>query len=420
MKRLFVSQVLLGLGSYALLLAAGNAMGESGFAVFAVFWSVVFSFGLGLFGPLELLLLRLAALRRPSVEHVEIPRLVTWYLWIGIVAGLGAAWFLLPDSAGAETSAFLAAAGFAYFQLLRTLAVQRGISAGRSNLPRYARQVGTDGSARLALGGLLLGLGVSDPAIWTWAVVASGLAGALAGRPSDRWDVSEFVGVTPAEANGLSDQPMRGSREALRDVLTLTAGTTVSVILANSLPALAVAMGASGAALATFSAASIVARLPVFFSGLGQALVVPRVAEAVDDHALLPRIERRVLLCLGGASAATAAFLGLAIGPIVTLAFSVSAQPSSTVVWLLAISTGALLFALIGQGLLVGQDWMGGVACVWVVALLAGAATLVVTDGPPTIRVASASAVSSAAACLTLLMAVGRLRRARAASIERP
>ena len=66
----------------------------------------------------------------------------------------------------------------------------------------------------------------------------------------------------------------------MADALALTAGTSLSVILSNSLPAAAVALGASGADLAGFSAAALVSRIPLFFAGLGQAIVVPRVASA--------------------------------------------------------------------------------------------------------------------------------------------
>ena len=396
-KRLVVAQGLLGLGSYAMLVAAGRTMDATGFAAFAVFWSVVFSFGLGLYGPLELMLLRLAALRKPSADHVEIPRLVRWYLRVGLVAASAAAAFLfssLHHSAGG--AGLLAAAGFGYFILLRTLAIQRGVSAGRGDYPRYARQVGTDGATRLGLAATLLLVGVSTAGIWAVAVGIAGLAGALAARRQ---------AVGPVQEDAPSSEAA-DARESLHDVLALTAGTTLSVILANSLPTAAVALGSSGAALAGFSAVALVSRIPLFFSGLGQAVVVPKVAAAGGDEPTRRRDERRLLSHIAIGSAVTAVFVGVLTRPVVSLAFPAGQAPSACVVWLLALATGALLFALVGQGILLGRGTMRAVATVWISAIAAALATLVLAGGTAEWRVALASALSAVTAGLVLVVAV--------------
>ena len=56
--RLVGAQIVLGIGSYVYLLAAGRELAPGDFAVVGVFWSIVFSVGLGLSGPLELLMSR--------------------------------------------------------------------------------------------------------------------------------------------------------------------------------------------------------------------------------------------------------------------------------------------------------------------------------------------------------------------------
>ncbi len=396
-KRLVVAQGVLGLGSYALLVAAGRAMDDEGFAAFAVFWSVVFSFGLGLYGPLELLLLRLAALRRASADHVEIPRLVGWYLWVGLAAASVAAAFLFGSFHGSTGgAALLSAAGFGYFLLLRTLAIQRGVAAGRGDYPRYARQVGTDGATRVVLAAVLLGLGASGPGIWAVAVGAAGFAGALAAR-------RQHIGPVPREPGTAGAAEVRKS---VGDVLTLTAGTTLSVILANTLPTAAVALGASGAGLAGFSAVALVSRIPLFFAGLGQAVVVPRVAGAQDDEPARRRAERRLLAVIGIGSAVTAGLVGILTQPVVAVAFPTGSQPSASVVWLLAMATGGLLFALIGQGVLLGTGRMKAVAVVWLCATASAILTVALSAGPPERRVALASATSALTACLVLIGAV--------------
>ncbi|HYO18429.1 MAG TPA: hypothetical protein VES02_07160, partial [Dermatophilaceae bacterium] len=295
MKRLLAAQVSLGVGSYVLLIAAGRSLDTGAFAAFSVFWSLVFSFGLGLFGPLELMVLRLSALPRASARSIEIPRLKRWYLWGGLLAGALAAGLLIRTVGDASSRPWaFAASAFAYFQVLRTLAIQRGTAAGRGDLPRYARQVGVDGLARGLLAAGMFVAVVEAPWVWSWAVVLAGIAGATAARPGRAAPLAGTDASVPA-ATGT---------QTLRDVVVLTAGTSLSVILSNSLPSVAAVMGATSEALASFSAAVIVARIPVFFAGVGQALIVPAVTSVADDAVRLPRVRSRVLWAVAAVSVA--------------------------------------------------------------------------------------------------------------------
>ena len=166
-----------------MLAAAGWTMDATGFAAFAAFWSVVFSFGLGSTA-VELLLLRLAALRRTSADHVEIHHSSSG------ISGSGSlrAWSRGASSSGPSngSAGVMQPSGSRRIRLLpvlpRTLAVQRGVAAGRGDYPRYARQVGSDGVTRLVLAGTLLVLGATSAGAWAMAVCAAGLAGALAAR----------------------------------------------------------------------------------------------------------------------------------------------------------------------------------------------------------------------------------------------
>ncbi len=302
--------------------------------------------------------------------------------------------FLFGSYHGASTGAvILSAAGFGYFLLLRTLAIQRGVAAGRGDYPRYARQVGTDGTTRLVLAVVLLGVGASAPGIWAMAVGAAGLAGALAAR-------RERIGPVPPDP---ASTDATEARKSVRDVLTLTAGTTLSVILANMLPTAAVALGSASAALAGFSAVALVTRVPLFFAGLGQAVVVPRVAAAEGDEPSLRRTERRMLGLIGIGSAVTAGLVGVLTKPVASVAFPTGIEPSASVIWLLALATGGLLFALIGQGVLLGTGRMEAVAAVWICASASALLTVALSSGSPEWRVAFASAVSALTACLVLI-----------------
>ena len=396
-KRLLTAQLILGMGSYLVLIGAGRSMNPGEFAAFSVFWSLVFSFGLGLFGPVELLVLRLSALPRSKATSIEIRRLRRWYRWAGLVAGASASLFLIRTVGEASNRPLvLAASAFAYFQVLRVLAIQRGIAAGRNDLPRYARQVGADGLVRGALAALLVVLMVGAPWVWAWAVVLAGIAGAAAARS----------GAVSTPGQIAQDASAARGRETLRDVLVLTAGTSLSVVLSNSLPSMAALLGAGAEELAGFSAAVIISRIPVFFAGVGQALIVPVVTSAADDAVRLKRVSAGVLGAVAAVSAAIVVVVALVIDPIMAMAFPSTTSPDLSVTSKLALSTGALMFALLGQGILIGQGRMTAVAGIWLTAAATGAATMLLAPGGVIERVAAASAVSSLAACVALLAVV--------------
>lgn len=395
----FVAQGLLGVGSYAILVASRQALSAEQFAVFAVFWSVVFAFGLGIFGPLELLLFRLVAQRTTGAADVEIPRLRRWYLWVALAMGIAAAAFLLWSAGGW----WVAVCAAIYFVVLRILAIQRAEAGGSQRLGRYAAQVGADGGARLVQAAGLLLLSAQQAAWWAGAVVAAGLLGALAAR--DRGGQSPEAPLRPSAASS--------ARKSLRDVLILTGGTTVSVILSNSLPTVATLLGSRGQQLADFSSLTLVARIPIFFSGLGAALVIPAVAASTEsgEPDTTRRVVRRVLTITGLGTALLGVVLGLLLPLVAGVAFGVETSVGSVTVWLLAISSAGLLFALVSQGIAIGLGHMGYVAYIWLAALAAGALALAVIPGSPDFRVAAASAVSAAVACLALLHTIVLMRR---------
>lgn len=400
---LVAAQGVLGLGSYAILVAAGRSLDAGQFAAFTVFWSVSVSLGLGLFGPLEVMLFRLAAQRTHAADEVEIPRLNRWYLAIGAVCALAAAVFLrYTVDVGTPTAWALAIAVAGYFFVLRVQAIQRGESAGRGAYGRYARQVGADGSARLILSAVLLAVSVAgaatitgwsaNAATWAAAVVAAGILGAWAGRGT---------GV-PRSHLDADSPPASPASAAVRDILVLSAGTTLSVVLANSLPSVAATMSLSGVALATFSSYVLVARVPLFFSGLGAAVIIPRISAAAADP---PRLRSQILAALAFSTlAGVVAGLAMAVltAPIVAVAFASAGPVPPGFVGLIAFSTGALIVALLGQGIAIGSGHTGYVAYIWTGALVVFAASLLALSGPTEMRIAGASAISSAAACLAL------------------
>lgn len=397
---LLIAQLLLGLGSYAFLVASADSLDAEQFAAFAVFWSLAFSFGLGLFGPLEVLLLRLTAQQPPP--EVEIARLRRWFAFLAPIAAAAAAGFILwrfADSAGMPV--LMATATFAYFLVLRTLATQRGEAAGRGDYARYARQVGADGSARVLLALLLAVLGASTAGIWTAGVLACGVFGVLVAA---HWRGRRRPGIQPEQPN--ADDGSAPAHQTLRDVLILAGGTTVSVILANSLPALAASMGLAGAALAAFSAATLVARVPIFFSGLGSVVLVPRFASLRGNTEAIRILTYRLLVACAVLCVGAAVGLGLFSEQVLRLLFDASQPPSATVIWLLAVSTGTLLFALIAQSMPIGLGQTQYVAYTWITAMTIGVLVALTPGLDIATRVALASAASGVGAVVAILVAI--------------
>ena len=397
---LLVSQLLLGLGSYAFLVASADSLDAEQFAAFAVFWSLAFSFGLGLFGPLEVLLLRLTA-QQPRPQE-EIARLRRWFAVVAPIAATLAAIFIywrFGDSAGMPL--LMTAATFAYFLVLRTLATQRGEAAGQGDYARYARQVGADGAARVGLALLLALLGAASAGIWAAGVLACGVVGALVAAHWRARTLTAAAAVPPGAPDGSAS-----SRQTLRDVLILAGGTTVSVILANSLPAFAALLGLGGAALAAFSAATLVARVPIFFSGLGAVILVPRFASLREDAGAIRNLTVRLLGALAVVCAVMAVVIGFVTAPVLRLLFNTPQPPSSTVIWLLALSTGTLLFALVAQSMPIGLGQTQYVAYTWMTALTIGALVAFTPGVDTATRVALASAASGVGAVVAILVAI--------------
>lgn len=396
---LLISQVLLGIGSYAFLVASADSLSTEQFAAFAVFWSLAFSFGLGLFGPLEVLLLRLTA-QQPRPQ-AEIARLRKWFAMVAPIAATLAAIFIywrFGDSAGMPL--LMSAATFAYFFVLRTLAIQRGEAAGQGDYARYARQVGADGAARIGLALLLAFLGAASAGLWTTGVLICGVIGALVAAHWRRGsDASIEAGSSAADGSA-------PARRTLRDVLILGGGTTVSVILANSLPAFAALLGLGGAALAAFSAATLVARVPIFFSGLGSVVLVPRFASLRGNADGIRTLTFALLGALAVLCTLIAVVVGWLTAPVLELLFNTPQPPSSTVIWLLALSTGTLLFALVAQSMPIGLGQTQYLAYTWLTALAIGVLVAFTPGVDIATRVALASAASGIGAVVAILVAI--------------
>ena len=401
--RLVLSQAVLGIGSYLYLFAAGQQLTPEEFAVVGVFWSVAFSLGLGLSGPLEVLLSRDVA---SGAVRATGPRIIR--LYAGVAATLcviGLVVAVAIESPGR----LIAATGALYLPLLLLAAAQRGLSAGTLSFRSYMWQVSTEGVARGFLAGVLVLVAMRVAGWWLMVLVAATLLAIAAG-----FSVRDRGLLSPGRSGA---EPPTWTRTAVT-AMTLTAVFGINLVLANSLPSLAAVIGADPDQLAALSAAVTVVRLPMFFVGLAVAVVVPMVASA--DSTVLPRLVRRTVRTIGVIAGASFVALGLVAGLVVRLAYPRLPELPSGQLWLLALSIAALLAATLLGSILVAEQRVGAAAGTWTAALLVYVIVSALPVLTPVDRVIVASALASVVAATVFTVQAIPARRPSVAVPDSP
>lgn len=408
---LAAAQSLLGLGSYAVLVGAGRTLPSGEFALFTLFWSLAFSLGLGLVVPLEQLIARAIGSRRQGARAV-VARLTRWYSAATVTSGLiAAAW--LSAEAGGGTSLAVAPVTFAYFVVLLVLARQRGILAGEQRLSGYAAQLAADGGTRFLLAVVAAVAVLHSTAGWMGILLVAGCVAVLAALPRAR-STQEADDRQPAAAD-----PVENWRHTAADVASLTAVVTVSLMLANSVPTVASASGATNDQLAALGALIVLARIPLFFVGLVTPLLIPRFAvlEPMETARYRSMVRALLAMCVPGVLLLLLA-TGLLVGPAVAVLFGPDFATSAGEHWLAALSTAGLVLGLVLQTVLTatGQMVRGGAAWLGSAGLFAVVALLPLNVGPVE-QTLLASAVSGVASCTGILLLVWHGRPAASRSV---
>lgn len=351
-----------GLATYGFLAAAGRGLPAADFSPLSVEWTVLNAAGIGLFVPFEQELSRrtavaramgttnAAALRhalraaavllsavavvaavlvRPIAQHLFAGRTSLVVLLVGAMAGMAASY------------------------------VARGLLSGNGRFGRYGAQLAVDGAFRVAAAVALATAGVRGPGAYAAVLVISPVVAVLLTTPPPRRLLTQgpeapYVGATAALA-------------------TLVVASALSQALANAGPVIVQLLAGPGESTAAgrFTAALVVARVPLFAFAAVQAVLLPGLAAFVGaaDGPGLRRRARLVALWTGSLGALGTLVVWL-LGPwVVHLLFGsgfaagrgiITAIAASGAAFMLAQVAAQVLLAL-GDERLVVLGWAAGV-----------------------------------------------------------
>lgn len=399
--RLSAGLGLLGLGSYAMLFVVGKTATAAGLAAFSAFWAACFGLVIGIFFPLEQLVSRAVA-AAGGVMPFRVRRVVAVYR----VAAVAGSAFLVAGSgpiadayAGGRRLLPIALAAFLLVYAIQS--VQRGWYAGSGILGRYAAQLAIEGGFRLAIAFALLALVESGGE--RFAAIALVVGAAVAMVATGR--------IPKAPIDG-TDAP--GWRVVAAEAAALSASASVALIVMNAGPAIVVRLGGTDVRSAAFAAVFIVARVPLFFSGVLQALAVPYFAPswAAGDRAGYRSRVLRVCAPVALGSLVIVPVFGVLADFWSRTLFQPEYQIGRVRGVALATSTAVFLLASVMQSALVAAErvsWVGGS---WLGAVTAFAVALVLTPGEPASRVAVAYVVCAIVVVCCQLALLTRLLRA--------
>ena len=351
-----------GLATYGFLAAAGRGLPAADFSPLSVEWTVLNAAGIGLFVPFEQELSRrtavaratgtanaaalrhalraaavllgavavvVAVLLRPIAQHLFAGRTSLVVLLVGAMAGMAASY------------------------------VARGLLSGNGRFGRYGAQLAVDGAFRVAAAVALATAGVRGPGAYAAVLVISPVVAVLLTTPPPRRLLTQgpeapYVGATAALA-------------------TLVVASALSQALANAGPVIVQLLAGPGESTAAgrFTAALVVARVPLFAFAAVQAVLLPGLAAFVGaaDGPGLRRRARLVALWTGSLGALGTLVVWL-LGPwVVHLLFGsgfaagrgiITAIAASGAAFMLAQVAAQVLLAL-GDERLVVLGWAAGV-----------------------------------------------------------
>ena len=399
-----------GLATYGYLGFAGRALEAEVFAPLSVLWTLLNAIGIGLFLPFEQELGRRTAARRaagegnaPVVRHSARAALVL----LGVVALLtavatGSLSARLFSGNGVLVLLFvLALAGMAAAYLIR------GLLSGGGFFGRYGAQLAADGVIRAVWAGALFASGSQDLA--AYGVV-------LVGAP-----VLAVLLTTPRLSRIVEPGPAHDASVAVAALATLIGASVLSQLLANAGPVVVQLLAGplDQEASGQFTAALVIARVPLFAFAAVQAVLLPGLAALVGAGEVVRFRERvrlvgLVTLALGLVGTALVWILGARLVPLL---FGPDFSIARVVITLIALSGAAFMIAqVLAQALLaLGADrWV-------LVGWAAGLATLVAAAllGPGSLTERAAWALVVGGMAAVAVLSVGLVRRTpRAPSVS--
>ncbi|HEY0119814.1 MAG TPA: hypothetical protein VGC04_13645, partial [Cellulomonas sp.] len=334
-----------GLATYGFLAAAGRGLPATDFTPLSVMWTVLNAVGIGLFVPFEQELSRRTAVARATragnasvVRHVARAAVVVLVV-VAVVAALVArpvAAHLFAGRGGLVALLVAAMAGMAASY------VARGLLSGNGRFGRYGAQLATDGVLRVAGAAVLAGLGVRGPEPYAVVLVLSPVLAVLA--------------TTPRPGRLLTPGPPVPPAGATTALATLVAASALSQVLANAGPIIVQLVAGPGEATAAgqFTAALVVARVPLFAFAAVQAVLLPGLAAFVgarDSQGL--RTRARLVAMWTGALGAVGTVAVWLLGPwLVRLLFGADFITGRGVITAIAASGAAFMLAQVAAQVL--------------------------------------------------------------------
>lgn len=381
-----------------------RALGPVGFSEFSVFWGLVYGVGLGVALPFEQETSRRVAELSGRGDDAE-PVFATAVRAAGLLTAVAAVLVVVPLaivlSRGSGHAVVLAVTSVAALAGLSAAYVTRGALSGSRHFRTYAVQVGMEGLLRIVGAGVLAVLAVRSP--WPYAALVSValiLAVLLTGW---HW----WRGARRVATHDLSPY--------LAALVAIVIASTIAQCLVNFGPVVVHLLDKdrSGAAAGSFLAAALIARTPTFAFAAVQAVLIPRLVEAVvrRDAADYRRILATVLAGVTALSLVAVA-LCAAAGPwLMHLLAGPGYDLPRTDIVLLAVSTGVYLMTLALQPAAVAVSQHRRTAIVWIVAAMVFVALCLLPVGPVrAVNVAMVGSMTTAAVGLwaIIMRAVGR------------
>ncbi len=394
-----------GITSLAYLTISGRVLGPVEFGALSQLWFLVFLFG-GFFVPFEQEIgRRLAALRVHGHGGRSVIRR-TVALGSGVVAVIVAAaalfapslseW-LFQDQGLLVVGLMLGAVGYL------TANISQGILAGNGRFGRYGAFLGMDSSLRLAIGLVVLGLGVRVAGPVGLALGIAPLITALV-LVVGRRDLSE-------------PGPELPWRELIWGLGWLLGASLLAQLLINAAPILVglYAGPDDAGAVGLFTAALVVARVPLFLFQAVQAALLPRLSRLAAEgelEAFRHGIVRLAALVCG--LVALGCVAGFTIGPwVIETFFGGAYAVDRMTVGLLAAASGGFLVAM---ALSLGLIALGGApdaTAGWAVGVVVLFASTALGDDPVQ-RVSIGFTVATASASIAMALLLARRLRSGA------
>lgn len=393
-----------GLATYGFLAAAGRGLPAEEFTPLSVMWTVLNAAGIGLFVPFEQELSRRTAIARATGtanRAAAAHALRGAGVLLAAVAVVAAA-FSRPIAqhlfAGRTSLVALLVAAMAGMAMSY---VARGLLSGNGRFGRYGAQLAVDGVLRVAAAGTLAAVGVRGSALYALVLFLSPVVAVLL--------------TTPAPRRLLTAGPVVPRAGATAALATLVAASALSQTLANAGPVIVQLLAGPGESTAAglFTAALVIARVPLFAFAAVQAVLLPGLAGFVGARdATGLRARGRLVAVWTGSLGAVGTVAVWLLGPwLVRLLFGPTFTTGRGVITAIAASGAAFMLAQVAAQVLLALGDERVVVLGWAVGLVALVATCA-WQAPIDQRAAAALVVGAVVALLALGgVAVLRVRR---------